>query len=68
MVSPNRMTMIDTWLGLVPRQVSTGGNARPIGISKRGNRCLRKLFIQGQPSLGSVGDSYDKVVQIRLFR
>ncbi len=34
------------WLGLVPRQYSTGG--RPVlgRISKRGNRYLRTLFIQ----------------------
>jgi len=34
------------WLGLVPRQMSTGG--RPIlgPISKRGNRYLRMLFVQ----------------------
>jgi transposase len=27
------------WLGLVPRQATTGGKPRPLGISKRGNRC-----------------------------
>ncbi len=34
------------WLGLVPKQMSTGG--RPIlgRISKRGNRYLRQLFVQ----------------------
>jgi len=30
------------WLGLVPRQHSTGGKARLGGISKRGNRYLRR--------------------------
>lgn len=35
------------WLGLVPRQITTGGKAKLIGISKHGNRNLRKLFIQG---------------------
>ena len=35
------------WLGLVPRQISTGGKAKLIGISKHGNRYLRKLFIHG---------------------
>lgn len=35
------------WLGLVPRQVTTGGKAKLIGISKHGNRYLRKLFIHG---------------------
>ena len=35
------------WLGLVPRQVSTGGKAKPIETSKHGNSYLRKLFIHG---------------------
>ncbi len=34
------------WLGLVPRQYSTGGRSILGGISKRGSRCLRTLFIQ----------------------
>jgi transposase len=34
------------WLGLVPRQYSTGGRSILGGISKRGNRYLRTLFIQ----------------------
>jgi transposase len=35
------------WLGLVPRQNSTGGKIRLGGISKRGNRYLRRLLING---------------------
>ena len=35
------------WLGLVPRQVSTGGKPKLLGISKRGNSYLRRLFIHG---------------------
>lgn len=35
------------WLGLVPRQVSTGGRAKLLGITKRGNKYLRMLFIHG---------------------
>jgi transposase len=35
------------WLGLVPRQNSTGGKPRLGGISKRGNRYLRRLLING---------------------
>jgi transposase len=35
------------WLGLVPRQSTTGGRPRPLGISKRGNKYLRRLFIHG---------------------
>ena len=35
------------WLGLVPRQSTTGGKPRLFGISKRGNKYLRKLLIHG---------------------
>src|SRR5919202_2717465 len=35
------------WLGLVPRQATTGGKPRLLGISKRGNKYLRKLLIHG---------------------
>ena len=35
------------WLGLVPRQNSTGGKSRLGGISKRGNHYLRRLLING---------------------
>jgi transposase len=35
------------WIGLVPGEHSTGGKQRLLGISKRGNPYLRKLFVQG---------------------
>jgi transposase len=35
------------WLGLVPKQHTTGGKPRLLGISKRGNKYLRMLFIHG---------------------
>jgi transposase len=35
------------WLGLVPRQHSTGGKTRLLGISKRGDPYLRRLFVHG---------------------
>jgi transposase len=35
------------WLGLVPRQHSTGDKSRLLGISKRGNPYLRRLLIHG---------------------
>ena len=35
------------WLGLVPRQVTTGGRPRLVGITKRGSKYLRKMLIQG---------------------
>jgi transposase len=47
------------WVGLVPRQVTTGGKPRLLGISKRGNKYLRKLLIHGAraalPALASSG-------------
>lgn len=35
------------WMGLVPRQHSTGGRPRLLGISKRGDKHLRALLIHG---------------------
>jgi transposase len=35
------------WLGLVPRQISTGDRTILGGISRRGNTYLRTLFVQG---------------------
>ena len=35
------------WLGIVPRQYSTGGKARLFSIGKRGNVYLRKMLIHG---------------------
>jgi transposase len=36
------------WLGLVPRQTTTGGKARLGGITKRGHVCLRTLLIHAR--------------------
>jgi transposase len=44
------------WLGLVPRQYSTGGKPRLLGISKRGNSYLRKLFVHGARSVVAHAD------------
>lgn len=42
---------LSAWLGLVPRQYSTGGKSNLGGISKRGNSYLRCLVIQGAKAL-----------------
>jgi len=39
------------WLGLVPRQRSTGGKPTLLGISKRGDVYLRQLIIHGARSI-----------------
>jgi transposase len=38
---------LGAWLGLVPKQHTTGGKPKLLGISKRGNKYLRMLFIHG---------------------
>jgi transposase len=38
------------WMGLVPKQHSTGGKSRLLGISKRGDTYLRTLLIHGARS------------------
>jgi transposase len=37
-------------LGLVPRQIRTGGKPRLVGITKRGNKHFRKRLIHGARS------------------
>jgi transposase len=39
------------WLGLVPRQNSSGGKSRLLGITKRGDPYLRTLLIHGARSV-----------------
>jgi transposase len=39
------------WLGLVPRQHSSGGKPQLLGISKRGDRYLRTLLVHGARSV-----------------
>ncbi len=38
---------VSAWLGLVPRQDSSGGKPKLLGISKRGDTYLRSLLIHG---------------------
>jgi transposase len=39
------------WLGLVPRQHSSGGKKRTLGLSKRGDGYLRRQLIHGARSV-----------------
>lgn len=48
------------WLGLVPKQISTGDRTILGGISRRGNRYLRTLFIQGARSILQRSDGWEK--------
>jgi transposase len=48
------------WIGLVPRQRSSGGRSRLLGISKRGDRYLRTLLIHGaRAALGRIQGKQD---------
>jgi transposase len=47
------------WLGLVPRQHSTGGKPTLLGISKRGDTYLRTLMIHGGRTVVRVADKHD---------
>jgi transposase len=38
---------LSAWMGIVPGEYSTGGKQKLPGISKRGNKYLRRLFVQG---------------------
>jgi len=56
------------WLGLVPHQHSTGGKPRLLGISKRGNKHLRTLFIHGARAILSRPDKTGTIFGEWLIR
>ena len=60
------------WLGLVPRQATTGGKPRLLGITKRGNKYLRKLLVHGAraalPSLSASATPLGRWLQGLLGR
>lgn len=60
------------WLGLVPRQATTGGKPRLLRISKRGNGYLRMLLIHGArtalPGLAKKDTPLDRWVKALLAR
>ncbi len=43
----HRARDLAAWLGLTPREHSTGGKQRLLGISKRGNTYVRRMLIHG---------------------
>ena len=61
------------WLGLTPRQHSSGGKERLLGITKRGNVYLRTLLIHGARAVLRFADKKDDtrsrwLVQLRERR
>jgi transposase len=53
---------VAAWLGLVPRQRSTGGKPILLGISKRGDSYLRTLLIHGARSVIRTAAGHDDPV------
>jgi transposase len=49
---------VAAWLGLVPRQRSSGDKPRLLGISKRGDAYLRTLLIHGARAVMRTADRY----------
>jgi transposase len=47
---PDPSSQFGAWIGLTPRQDSSGGKTRLGGITKRGDVYLRSLLIQGAKS------------------
>ncbi|STQ74853.1 IS110 family transposase [Grimontia hollisae] len=43
----NNGRQVSAWIGLVPKQFSTGGKQVLLGISKRGDSYLRRLLVHG---------------------
>lgn len=54
---------LSAWLGLVPRQHSSGGKEKLLSISKRGDVYLRTLLIQGARSVFNAKLRYTTVEQ-----
>ena len=48
---------VSAWLGLTPKQYSSGDKMNLSGISKRGDRYVRKLLIHGARSIVKVCDN-----------
>ena len=58
---------VAAWLGLVPRQHSTGGKATLLGMSKRGDSYLRTLLIHGAlHDLGAAQEGQARGVATRV--
>jgi transposase len=54
------------WLGLVPRQNSTGGKTRLGRITKTGNREIRKLLVLGATSMVYRADGWNSTIGVWL--
>ena len=56
------------WLGLVPRQHSSGGKSTLLGISKRGDTYLRTLLVHGARAVIRVAENKPSYAESWLAR
>jgi transposase len=56
------------WIGLVPRQYSTGGKTRLLGLTKQGNAYLRKLLVHGARSIVRTAAKHPDPLRIFVVR
>jgi len=54
---------LESYLGLVPREASTGGKRKLGAITKQGNAYVRQLLVQSASSILRVGDADDPLRQ-----
>lgn len=57
----DKARQVPAWLGLVPKQDSSGGKAKLLGISKRGDTYLRTLLIHGARAVVKAAAKKDDV-------
>jgi len=57
---------VAAWIGLVPRQSSSGGKSKLLGISKRGDVYLRTLLIHGARSVISAAQRRSEIKNVWL--
>src|SRR5450432_4342384 len=63
-----RGKQVASYLGLIPREHSSGGRQRLGAISKQGNRFVRTLLVEAAHSANRVDESFRKTYQQRCHR
>jgi transposase len=63
-----RSKQVSSYVGLIPREHSSGGKQRLGGISKQGNRFLRQLLVEAAQSAVRCDESLRRAYQQRCHR
>ena len=59
---------VASYLGLIPREHSSGGKQRLGAISKQGNRFLRQLLVEAAQNANRLDEGFRKQYQARCHR